>query len=376
MALDLSKYIFIDNHAHSVLRDHLHLDVIGVRGCFTESRSMSMLESHVPYSLHYMHMLNCIQRVLGTHSEDDFISVRSRQQDSTYTRMLFDDISLGAMIVDDGFRPADMVTPVQFATLSQRPIFLCRRIEPVLEACIAKVGSFAELEDTFQKELLAADPVAPVALKTICGYRGGLDIELVKKTAAAKDFERIKKIAAKRRITRCDLYHYFVMQAFELAAYHHLPMQVHAGIGDDDADLKQCNPLLMQSLFRISTLQKTKFVLLHCYPFVREAAFLASLYANVYMDLSLALNIVSTSGQEMIAEALATAPASKILAGTDGHTCPETHWYAALCWKRALSAVLTDLVNKKMLTLQQVQQIAAMILHENANRLYKLQTIP
>ncbi len=374
--LDLSKYIFIDNHAHSLLKDHLQLDVIGVRGCFTESRSMHILETHVPYTLHYMHMLNCIQRVLGTNSEDDFISVRSRQQDTTYTRMLFDDISLGAIIVDDGFRPKDMVTPVQFATLSQRPIFLCRRLEPILESCLAKAGSFNELEEMFQHELLRSDPVPPVALKTICGYRGGLDIELVKKQAAAKDFERIKKIAAKRRITRCELYHYFVMQSFELAACHDLPMQVHAGIGDDDADLKQCNPLLMQNLFRISTLQKTRFVLLHCYPFVREAAFLCSLYANVYMDLSLALNIVSTSGQQLISEALATAPASKILAGTDGHTCPETHWYAALCWKRALSSVLTQLVDDRMLTVPQVQQIAGMILHENANRLYKLQNTP
>lgn len=352
------------------------MDVIGVRGCFSESRSMHMLESHMPYSVHYMHMLNCIERVLGTKSEDDFISVRSRQQDANYTRMLFDDVSLGAMIVDDGYRSKDMVTLIQFATLSQRPIFLCRRIEPILEQCLAKASSFDELETTFQQQLLHSEPVAPVALKTICGYRGGLDIDLVKKTAAARDFDRIKKIAAKRRVTRCDLYHYFVMQAFELAAYHDLPMQVHTGIGDDDADLKQCNPLLMQNLFRISTLQKTQFVLLHCYPFVREAAFLASLYPNVYMDLSLAVNIVSTSAEQMIGEALATAPATKILAGTDGHTCPETHWYAALCWKRGLAVSLTELVNKKMLTMQQVQQIAGMILHDNASRLYKLQNRP
>lgn len=375
--LDLSKYIFIDNHAHSLLKRHMELDAFGFRQCFSESRSRELLTEHVPNSVHYMDMINKMNKILVTDDEESLITIRSRQQEAGYVRTLWDDVSLGAVIVDTGFRSDDMISTAQLSAISQRPIYHCRRIEAVMQSTLddKAVKTFDDFNQMFVQRLFEPAESQLVSLKTIAAYRGGLQIDLsVSLKDAEKDFARLKKSwKSGDRITACPFYHYWLVQSFELAACHSLPVQVHCGIGDDDAALSQSNPLLMQSLFKTQTLEKTAFVLLHCYPFAREAGYLTSLYPNVYMDLSLSMTLASASAKTIIREALAIAPSTKLLAGTDGHSCPEMHWYGALTWKKALSLVLTNLITEEMITEHQATNIAASILHGNAKRLYKLE---
>jgi predicted TIM-barrel fold metal-dependent hydrolase len=162
-------------------------------------------------------------------------------------------------------------------------------------------------------------------------------------------------------------------RAFEVARESSLPVQIHTGLGDSDEDLLESNPLLLKSMFENKNFSSVRFVLLHCYPFVREAAHLAALYPNVYMDLSLACFLVSANIETILTEAISLAPISKILTGTDGHSAPETHWYGALALKRGLSSVLSSLIEKDFLDYSHAVKIAEDILHGNARRLYKLE---
>jgi uncharacterized protein len=75
----------------------------------------------------------------------------------------------------------------------------------------------------------------------------------------------------------------------------------------------------------------------------------------------------------MIGSALAMAPATKILAGSDGHSCPEMHWYGALRWKVGLQSALNQLIMDGMISASQAGEIAGRVLHENAKTLYKLE---
>jgi len=77
-------------------------------------------------------------------------------------------------------------------------------------------------------------------------------------------------------------------------------------------------------------------------------------------------------GEDMISVALAGAPTTKLLAGSDGHGIPETHWYGALCWKRALQNVLQRLESDGFVDEIEAQDIGARVLHENARNLYAL----
>ena len=89
------------------------------------------------------------------------------------------------------------------------------------------------------------------------------------------------------RINRGDLYHYMLGKAFALAQWKDIPVQLHCGVGNQDQDLRTANPLCFRTILASPRFAKTKFVFLHCYPYVREAGYLASLYPNVFMDVSL-----------------------------------------------------------------------------------------
>jgi hypothetical protein len=375
MALNLSKYILLDNHAHSLLKDHENVDNMSLRSCFTESRSQEMIAEHVPHSLHYADMVSRLGRLIDAKGEDEILAKRRTVYGTQYVKRLWDNVSIGGLIIDDGLLVDSMMSLSQLQETCGRPVFRCRRIETVLESCIKTAVTFEELEQQLNDAVFDTKRGGVVALKTIMAYRGGLELDIVDRADAVSEFANVKSEFDKGngRIERRPLYHYLLLKIFEAAGKQGLPVQMHVGLGDDDALIVKANPALFQPALKLPALQKTKFVLLHCYPYVREAAMLCSIYANVYMDLSLTMNLIVARGSDLITEALATAPPTKLLAGTDGHSCPETHWYGAMWWKFALHRALTQLIENFVMHEKQADDIAAGILHENAKRLYALE---
>jgi predicted TIM-barrel fold metal-dependent hydrolase len=375
MSFDIEKFVFIDNHAHSISENFREMDKIAFRQSFSESRSISILENHITKNVHYIDLLLQLKRFFDVKSEEEYLEYRSTLSQEELIQTLWDDVSIGSVIIDGGFGAGEFMSRSKLGKLSGRPCFHCRRIEPILEQCIEQADSFANLSEQFLKKLFDQSTESVTALKSICGYRGGLKLLQATKEEAEKDFDKLKldsKGQKKIRIHKRPLYHYLLLQAFLIAGEQNIPVQIHSGIGDDDADLVECNPALLQNIFRGGTYSKTQFVLLHCYPYVREAAFMCSLYGNVHMDLSLAISHASGRAARMVADALSLAPATKLMAGSDGHSCPETHWYGALSWKRALTQCLCDMINGGLVTQREAETVGGLILHDNAIQLYKL----
>lgn len=336
------------------------------------------MRDHVPHSLHYLDLITRLGTLLGVRGEKRMIDMRSEIDQQLYINMLFDDVSIGALIIDDGFRSDEMLNARKFGEFCRRPVFRCCRIEHVLEESIASSHSFEELSNTFPKLLMAHGSAKTVGLKSIVAYRGGMRIDNVSRDAARHDFDRVKGTISdnktgKPRIERGPLYHYFLLEAFEVAAAFDLPVQLHTGIGDQDADLLETNPLLWKPVLEADRFSKVNFAFLHCYPFEREAAFLCSIYHNAYMDLSLSATLVSPRFHKVIAEALSLAPTTKIMLGTDGHSVPESHWYGALSLKLALERALTGMIKIGFLDEEQSVAVAVRLLHGNARRLYELE---
>ena len=373
--IDLSSIILIDHHAHSLLNDFSLLDEISFRQAFSETNSLSMLQQHVANSIHYMHMLKELGAYLDIEGEQQIVEMRSRLGKRDYLQMLFDDASIGALIVDAGFQTGNMLALDNFSQLSGRPVYQCVRIESAIEECLQAGGSFSDLQAMLFK-LLAPNGPRVVALKTIAAYRGGLQIDLATADEARADFVNLQADlpdAVKRfRITARPVYHYLLAQAFEFAQNEKLPVQIHCGLGDADADLRESNPWCFRSILESKRFAKTNFVFLHCYPYVREAALLASLYANVYIDLSLAVSLISPQAGSLFADALSVAPSSKILVATDGHSVPETYWYASHSARRGLTSVLGFLIGSGFVDENEALTIAARLFHLNAQELYAL----
>jgi predicted TIM-barrel fold metal-dependent hydrolase len=82
-------------------------------------------------------------------------------------------------------------------------------------------------------------------------------------------------------------------------------------------------------------------VLLHSsYPYCREAAYLATLYSNIYMDLGLVFPMASKNGQKTILrQALELTPYCKLLFSTDGNRFPEMFWLSLRQFRLALEEV-------------------------------------
>ena len=147
-------------------------------------------------------------------------------------------------------------------------------------------------------------------------------------------------------------------------------MQFHVAFGDDDADLRSANPLELRALLTDARFRSVPFVLLHCYPYVREAGYLAALYAHVYIDVSLAVPLTAHGCTAAFSEALELAPISKLLFATDAHSVPELFYAGALHGRRGLAQALERLVAEGMLSAGEAEDAAEAIIWRNAAGLY------
>ena len=66
-----------------------------------------------------------------------------------------------------------------------------------------------------------------------------------------------------------------------------LPLQFHVGYGDSDLDLLDCDPLRLTAFLRATEERGVPVLLLHNYPYHRNAAYLAQVFDHVFLDLGL-----------------------------------------------------------------------------------------
>jgi predicted TIM-barrel fold metal-dependent hydrolase len=113
-------------------------------------------------------------------------------------------------------------------------------------------------------------------------------------------------------------------------------------------------------------------VLLHCYPYHREAAYLADMFPHVYVDLSLALTFSGASAGRIVAETMEVAPFTKQVYSSDGFGLAELHYLGACHFRAGLARVLGGWIEDGACTLPDAERIASLIASENARRIYPL----
>jgi predicted TIM-barrel fold metal-dependent hydrolase len=284
------------------------------RGLFSESPDPRQWP-HIATGVTYRRAITAIAAHLDCEPDERAVYERRLQADPReYAASFLAATNTELLLLDDGYPPTDAGTAWdEFAAWVRLPA------RPVLR-----------LETHSLEEAAQARANGYVALKTIAAYRGGLD-----------------------RVSD----HVVTALAANDASGAPLPVQVHSGFGDSDLHLWRSDPSYLKPL--IERFRETTFVFLHCYPFVREAGWLAHVYGNVYFDLSLTIPHVSRPAA-VLEEALELAPVSKLLYASDAARTPELYLLAATWWRDALAEVLTD------------EADARLILRENALRVYGL----
>jgi uncharacterized protein len=147
---------------------------------------------------------------------------------------------------------------------------------------------------------------------------------------------------------------------------------VHSGLGDPDLVLHLANPSLLTGLVRKLGRHQVDLVLLHCYPYQREAAYLASVFPNVYLDVGLALNYTGAQAPRVLAEAMELAPFPKLLYSSDAFGLAELYLTGAVLFRRALAELLGTWVEQGACTAADAERITRLVSRENAARLYRL----
>jgi predicted TIM-barrel fold metal-dependent hydrolase len=136
------------------------------------------------------------------------------------------------------------------------------------------------------------------------------------------------------------------------------------------------NPLLLESAFNDPALRKTNFVIVHGgYPFTKEMGSLMS-KPNVYADFSAQTFFTYPRElSEILRNWLESYP-DKILFGTDAFSFgPEVDW-GEVAWlsnttaRQALALALTGMMNDGEVSRERAMELARMVLHDNAAKLY------
>jgi uncharacterized protein len=237
------------------------------------------------------------------------------------------------------------------------------RLESVAEEAARAPGDYA----TAFEEILAERATTAVATKSILAYRGGFDGDLSEpsRSEVAEAATRWRDSGGVRLTDRV-LLHFGLYQALRLGK----PLQFHVGFGDRDCDLHTTNPLYLLNFLRRSG--DTPIMLLHCYPYEREAGYLAQAFNNVYLDGGLAINYLGARSAEFIGRLLEMAPFRKILYSSDGFGPAELHFLGAQLWRNGVRDVIQRFVDADEWSEPDAIRIVDLIAHGNAQTVYEL----
>ncbi len=215
-------------------------------------------------------------------------------------------------------------------------------------------------------------PDAAVGCKSILAYRYGLDIEPAE-PGPAEVREAAREWVTEGGSGGLRLSHPVLLRHIVWAALRSgVPLQFHTGYGDSDIELNRVDPALLTGLIRKAAPLGTPIMLLHCYPYHRQAAYLAGVYPDVYFDIGLAVNYVGHRAAAVLAEALESAPFHKLLYSSDAFGLAELHLLGAVSFREALAEVLDPLLSREKRPEADVARVASMITAGNARRVYNL----
>jgi hypothetical protein len=333
----------VDNHAHPWLRS------------LKEPLAQFFTEASFPResSLFYRH---AIHELGAFHVPRD---------DPSYARRLVEDANIDAVLLDDGYPREGAYSVSDCSSMGGFRGLRVARLERITEDLLPACGSLSEFETTL---LGALDSSECVALKSIIAYRSGLTIEARPDRGEAEGaFQRMRSQGA-TRLTEKPLLDWLFHLAAEWTAQHSKPLHLHTGFGDRDLDLRLSNPLHLRPLLESGVLGRSPLVLLHAsYPFHREAAYLATIYPDLYMDLSEVSPLLAGPAlQNVLEDVLGAAPVTRLLYGSDAWGIPDWLWLAA----RATRSALADAT--AWLPASESQWVAERVLRDNALELYAL----
>jgi len=288
-------------------------------------------------------------------------------------RRLLRAAGLAALLVDTGLRaPAGAwLDGGGLGTAADAPVCEVVRLE-YLEYVAERVAASGVAAAHFAPAFTAAlaDAVRDaVAVKSVLAYRYGLDIDPARPSAGAVAAATGTWLrSGNARLTDPVLLRYLLWCGVDTG----LPIQIHTGFGDRDLALARADPALLQPWCAAVEPTGVPVVLLHCYPYQRQAGWLAQVYPHVYVDVGLTLGHVGARAGPVLAEYFELAPFGKILYSSDAYGLAELFLVGAAQFRAGMARLLTEWVDAGALDVAEARRLAAAVGADNARRVYRL----
>jgi hypothetical protein len=376
----VAKQPLVDHHCHGVLRGGGDL-----AGLLNEADGAAVAEGMAFDSLAGLSFRRWCPPLLGLppHAPlDAYQERRAALGGDEVNRRFLGACGLAALCVDTGYTPSDLLPAAATAALAGAAAYEIVRFEQVAEVLARSGVGAADFPDAYRQALAArVNPSAAgpgpraVGFKSIAAYRVGLELDGRRPgdsdvTAAVSRWLGAagRGDGTPPRLADEVLHRFFIWCGADLG----LPIQFHVGYGDRDVDLHRCNPLLLTGLLRALEPTGVPVMLLHNYPYHREAGYLAQVFPLVYADLGLATHNVGARAGTLLGEALELVPLRKFLFSSDAFGLPELYYLGALLFRRALSAFLSERLAADDFSYTDAERVTRLIGAENARRVYRL----
>ena len=369
------ELVLVDHHVHGVMRAELDRD--GIEALLTESPAPPPTEATAFDSQLGFAIRRWCSPLLDLEphaTPDDYVRRRQALGTTEVSGRLLAAAGVAVWLVDTGYQSGDVTTPGELAAISGTPAFQIARLESIAEQ-VADAGTSANGygADVTAAIAEAAGRADTVGFKSVAAYRCGLDFEPARPTRAEVEVAAGRWLAAVEsgqtaRLEDPVLIRHGIWAALDTG----LPLQLHTGHGDPDSRLHRADPALLQDFLAASQHTGAAVMLLHCYPYHRQAGAMANLFPHVYLDVGEALNHVGARSAVVLAEALELTPFHKMLYSSDAFGLPELHYLAAAAFRRDIAAVTAAFVAEGAWAASDAARVAGMIGSGNAQRVYQL----
>jgi uncharacterized protein len=234
------------------------------------------------------------------------------------------------------------------------------------------------LEKIVTPELEKQKQQGAIAIKFEAAYLRSLQFEPANRDDAATIYAKYIHAEMPPKGDYTHLQDFLLRYIAAEAGRLNLPVHFHTGAGCGTYfNLYGSEPVRLESLFNDAALRKTKFVMLHggSGPYPREIGALL-MKPNVYADFSEQTWMTSTRALSAVIRDWLEWYPEKVLFGTDlypgknEYDWEEIGYQATESARQALAIALTGMMQDNEINRARAIQLAHMVLHDNAAKLY------
>jgi uncharacterized protein len=366
---DLELGRFVDHHCHPVV--HHDLTRPAFEALMSEASGRSPLGTTLFDSMLGLAIRRWCAPVLGLEalaSADAYLDRRLTLGATEANARLVEAAGIETFLVDTGIRGDGLGSANDLASLSAGSTREIVRLETLAEDILRARVRPSDFVWEFEQRLRSS---GAVAAKSIAAYRTGLDLPSTKPSddaLVATLTDVYVRADEGLRLAEPIVHGWLAWTAIDLG----LPLQIHVGYGDSDLDLLSSDPLRLTPFLRATEERLVPVLLLHNYPFHRQAAYLAQVFDHVFMDVGLATHNTGALSEHVLREALELVPFGKLLFSSDAYGLAELYLLGSRLFRRNLETLLTALVEQGEMTLTDASYVGALVGRENARRVYRL----